>query len=285
MLESHGCLLLAAQQAQVSRFIMSDWSMGLLSHQCVDVLAHKADMAKLGSDHMKGREPGMRKNGAGGNMEWVVECCTVQNGMFTEYLLQKYPGSGQTQEKERKEDLTHGLEDDLLLDYIDIANRRLLIPAASPATCEGSTPEPVPVPVSMTSIKDIGRFIAASLSLPPGLLTGQVGLAGCTTTFSSIREILLTKCGTEIPYATITAERCEEIARKFQNQFEESMAKGEFNVEAFKSKMVAQMYALMCKGQEGGGIVMGTLNELCPEVEPIDVEELLVKAWGSFSKV
>lgn len=253
---AHTNLLNAAQAAGVERYTLSDWSMAPPTHTRVDLLAHKAELHALGQDHMKS---------TAGKDEHVVECCTIQNGGFLEYFAQGCPDRN----------LRAGLEDDLMLEYIDVAKGRLVIP------CKAKDPN-VPARVTMTSLVDIGRFVAASLDLPKGEMVGQVGIAGATFGFDRAVEVLVSlQMPVELALDYTTAEECRGAAAEKNQTFQEKMrSSGEFDVDLFKGAMVAQMYACMCDEEESGGVVSGRLlNELCPEVETTDIEKFLRRAW------
>ncbi|KAK5092082.1 hypothetical protein LTR70_005047 [Exophiala xenobiotica] len=183
----HTNLLQACQAAGLRRYILSDWSMAAPAHSRVDLLAHKAELHALGQEHMKS---------AGEKGEHVVECCTIQNGGSLEYFAQ---GS-------RDQTLRAGLEDDLMLEYMDIAAKRLVIP------CRSKEP-PVPARVTMTSLRDIGRFVAASLDLRRGEMTGQMGIAGATCSFDSVvTTVFAFPAIADMALEYTTAEECRGVA-------------------------------------------------------------------------
>ena len=257
-INTHSNLLNAAQAARVERFILSDWSMAPATHSRVDLFAHKADLHTLGQEHMKS---------AAEKGENVVDCCTIQNGGFMEYFAQGCPDG----------DLRAGLEDDLMLEYIDIATGRFVVP------CKSKNPV-VPARVSMTSLVDIGKLVAAGLDLSKGEMVGHVGIAGMTFSFDRVVELLgsLQTPARLVP-CHVTAEECRGVAAEKNRAFQEKMASGgEFDVGLFKGIMVAQIYACMCEEEEGGGAMNARLlNELCCEVGATGIEDFLRRAWGS----
>lgn len=256
MLNYHTYLLTAAARARVSRFILSDWSLAPPSHSQVDLLSHKHDLHLLGQTHM---------STAATAATHVVECSTLHPGGFLEYFAQDCPHP----------ELQAGLTDDLMLSYIDIANRHLIVPTTSSGE---------PAVITMTSLLDVGRFVAAALDLPPGSLTGQIGMAGTNITYTAIIEILNTlNPPIVVKPRTITAKECEVIADEKGRVFEAKMKDGEVDVVALKERMVAQIVGCQCREVKGGGRVNGgaiTLNDLCPQVKPIDVADFLTRAWS-----
>lgn len=230
------------------------------AHSRVDLLAHKAELHTLGREHMKS---------AGEKDEHVVECCTIQNGCFLEYFAQGSPD----------QTLRAGLEDDLMLEYIDIAEKRLVIP------CRSKEP-PVPARVTITSLRGIGRFVAASLDLRQGEMTGQIGIAGATCSFDSVVTTVSAFPGfADMALEYTTAEESRGVAAEKNQALQEKMARsGEFDVDLLKGVMVAQIYACMCEEEGGGGVVSGRLlNKSCPEVETTRIEEFLRKAWCRYN--
>ncbi|KAK5069175.1 hypothetical protein LTR51_008721 [Lithohypha guttulata] len=195
-------------------------------------------------------------------MVFVVECGTIQNGGFLEYFVQGYGDL----------ELQAGLEDDLMLEFIDIRNRKLVIPCVETGE---------PARVTMTSLRDIANFVAASLDLPRGVMTGQIGIAGWTGTFENVVDVLeRLEPAVEVEKVYVTAEECRNMAEEHRQTFRVKIGKGEFDLAAFRGEMVAQMYAVLCGEEDSGGMVCGkTLNELCPDVETANLKELLHKAW------
>lgn len=254
-LKIHERLLEACQSARVSRFILSDFSLAPPSHSRVDLLAHKTYLHKLGQEHMS--VPATRST-------HVVECCTIQNGGFMEYFVQGCPSP----------DVQAGLQDGLMLKYIDIAKRRLVVPCVKPG---------VPAHISMTSLIDIGKYIAASLDLPPGSLTGQLGLASETFQFTKVVDILASMDPPIVvkPVYT-TRQECEERAEQYGHEMDVKLKEtGEFDVELLMARIASQMVGCLCGEEEGGGAVTGkTWNEMCPEVESVKLEDLLRRGWG-----
>lgn len=248
-LEYHANLLDASAAADVKRLILSDWSLANPSWTRVDALQNRLQMSQL-CDRSSG-----------------VECIMVQVGGFLEYFAQ---GCGDV------DGLQAGLEDGLMADYIDIAKGELIIP------CKDVDEQKVPAKVSMTSLWDVGRFMAASLNLPIGSLGKQVGISGALFDFECVRKKLL-NMGTSLEDVRyVNFSDCVALASEKDKKFQEKIQAGKFDIVLFKEKMVAQMYACLCGEEAGGGIVTGrTLNELCPEVRTTSIDELLVRAWGA----
>lgn len=247
-LKYHRNLLDACIAAKAERFILSDWSLASPSWTKVDALQNRVQMQELCS---RGAD---------------VECSMIQVGGFLEYFAQ---GCGDL------DGLQAGLEDDLMLDYINVTKGRLIIP------CKDLDGQKVPAKVSMTSLWDIGHFVAASLDLPKGRLGTQVGIVGDIFDFESVRKFS-DENGVSLGIVSyVTYSECLEIVHKKGAQFDKKIQAGRFDLGLFKEKMAAQMYACLCEEETGGGIVTGlTLNELCPSVQTTSIDDLLGKAWG-----
>ena len=140
MISYHSNLLISCISAKVSSYAPSDWSIGPSSHLEVELLAHKD---RLWQDS---QEIGI-KNG--------IERASFHNGMFMNYLAQS---EATCPDKDERFALG-GLEDDLMLQYMDILHGKLVIPVDKPGN---------PSPTSMTHIDDIGMFVAATVDLLPG---------------------------------------------------------------------------------------------------------------------
>src|SRR5436305_5919510 len=78
-----------------------------------------------------------------------LECTRFFVGMFMNYLGQSCPA-------DRREDALAGLEDDLMLDFINIEAGHALVPVTS----DGQ-----PCRLSLCEINDVGKLVAAALDL------------------------------------------------------------------------------------------------------------------------
>jgi hypothetical protein len=256
----HRTLLRAAiASGQVRRFVPSDWSMGPLSHQSVDMLAHKETLLHDAQRLVK-------------ECNADIDVCTFQNGMFMEYLAQKLPRPDEPCGMSTRSDaLLSGLQDDLMLEYIDIAKGILPVP-----TCASGKP----ARITTTSIRDVGRFVAAALDLESRQWEGCMGIKGVDVTFQEIKDMLRNTAAPQIEDGIVTREMCEEKGKNFEMELSNG-----FSLNAFLGRMVAQMVAASCDGKEGEGIVEGKVNRLLAErgldVEARDIGEYLKEVWGN----
>lgn len=209
MQETHLNLLRASIAAgTVKRFSPSDFSLGPLTHKTVDLLASKSTLLKACQDLVA-------------SQSGDIEVAQFQNGMFMQYLAQSLPNPNEpaASGNSRKEALLCNLEDPMMLDYIDIASGKLVI---------STNTSGAPARISMTSIKDIGKFVAAAIDLPRGSWDGFMGMAGATLTLAEIRDILAESTNApNIKEETITTKDCEETEKRY----DADLAKG-FTIEA-----------------------------------------------------
>ena len=241
----------------VQRFSPSDFSLGPKTHQTVDMLAHKSTLLEA-----------CRNLAA--EQSSNIEIAQFQNGMFMQYFAQKLPNpDGLTAEgSARKDEFLCGLEDEMMLDYIDIAAGKLVV---------STTTSGEPARITTTSIGDIGKFVAAALSLPPRSWNGFMGMSGATITFAEIRDMLANETNApRIKDESITAEDGGQT----EENYDAELAKG-FSVPALIGKMVAQMMKASCQDVVGESIIEPKLNQLCPEVEVTDLRAYLRDVWGA----
>jgi hypothetical protein len=241
MINHHVSLLEACIAANVSRFAPADWSLGPLSHSQVDLLAHKDELWKVCTYIAE---------------KYGIACADFQNGGFMNYFAQ---GKTFPRDKEKEYSLG-GLEDDLMLDYIDIPKGKLVIPMDESGQ---------PSKITMTHLDDVGKFVAAAIDLPLQFWEGHLGIAGDTFSFDQVAKLLQTK-GLHVEPQTLSVQQCNQCIKFYDDE----LAK-EFSIQSLKGKMVAQMIKVQCRGQLGGAIVEARLNELCPSLKPITIKEYI----------
>ncbi|ETN36417.1 uncharacterized protein HMPREF1541_08694 [Cyphellophora europaea CBS 101466] len=233
-----------------TRFVPSDWSMYSLAHQQVDLLAHKATLLKECQQLAASSE------------RTDFEVAQFENGGFLNYFAQKAPSVA------AKPHLLAGLDDDLMLEYIDISQGILPIPV----NADGDS-----ATVSMTHIDDVGKYVAAVVALPAGSWpqSGIISIAGNTFTYIEVRHIVERECGITLQHATIDPDECDRRKKEA-----DAKLAGEFDLATFKSGMVAQMQKVTCQGARGGAWADNEAGEVCPDVTPVDLREYLHEVWG-----
>jgi hypothetical protein len=135
--------------------------------------------------------------------------------------------------------------------------------AEIPLTKEGVVPR-----TTLTEIRDVWRFVAASCLLPVGAWKEDFSMAGETVRMDEVVRIAEKVRGGKMdvvyrPFEEVVnnKEREEDFYRKFWYELEEMMARD-------------------CVGE---GIVEPVLNQLYPDVKPMSMEEYIRKHWGQAS--
>jgi hypothetical protein len=250
-LTTHLNLLRAALASETTtRFVPSDWSMYSLASSQVDLLAHKSTLLHI-----------CRHLASTANRP-DFEIAQFKNGAFLNYFAQRAPSV------HSKPHLLAGLDDDLMLEYIDISTGTLPIPFNE---CRE------PAKVSMTHLDDVGKYVAAAVALPGGAWpeAGVFNVAGNTFTYEEVRDVLEKECGVRIDHAVVTPEDCDRRKAEADVNLAERFDSG-----VFKAGMVAQMQKVICRGVRGGSWEENVLGRMCPEVKPVDLREYLIEVWG-----
>jgi uncharacterized protein YbjT (DUF2867 family) len=242
MLNYHSNLLEAARRAHCRRFAPSEWDVGPLAKQKVDVLRVKIDVWD------KCRESGL-------------ECARFAPGWFMNYLGQGCP-------QEKRQEAIAGLDDDFLLDYIDIARGRMTVPLT-----DGGRP----AKISMTELGDIGRFVAAAVDLEEGKWEADMGMVGSTMDLEQLAREAEKVTGRRFDITKLTKQRLKQREDALDKQLK---AEG-FSTEALIGKMVAQLMLCACEEHVGNQIIDPVLNRLCPQVKPLGFEQYLERFWSN----
>ena len=237
MLLSHQNMLEAAKAAGVRRFAPSDWGMGPMANQKVDLIRAKLKIwdSCLGSG---------------------LECTRFFVGMFMNYLGQGCPAG-------RREEALAGLEDDLMLDFINIEAGHTLVPVTSDGR---------PCRLSLCELNDVGRFVAAALNLETW--EKEMGMVGSTTTVEEIVWVV-ERNGRLMKTKSFTKADAQQRIRNFDQQLEQK-----FTLKALKGRMVAQMVECMCEDEVGCAVIEPVLNRLCPHIKPMAFDEYLIRVWS-----
>lgn len=239
-------LLRAAITAGVKRFAPSEFELGPAADGAVDVLAGKLVVWEACRTAMEMGE---------------IACARFSCGMFMNYL-----GLGSQWGAEA----THGLEDGPMI--WDVEHMTAEVPMKSGGYNDGHGAGHGPgAMVTLTEIGDVGRFVAAACELPSWPADGELGMYGEVVRADAVVAAIERVRGW--PMTGVTwAERTDYLERA---EHVEGIGRDPSEIRA---KMVAQILVAAC---EGRAIVQGRLNELCPSVRPVDLEEYLVRAWGS----
>jgi hypothetical protein len=125
----------------------------------------------------------------------------IRVDLFMNYLGQGCPA-------DRREEALFGLEDDLMLDFINIEAGRALIPRTSDGR---------PCRLSLCELSDIGRFVAAALNLETR--EEEMGMVGSTTTMEEIVWVA-ERTGRLMRTKTFTKADAQQRVTDFDQQLE-----------------------------------------------------------------
>lgn len=222
MLGYHVNLLEAAGRAGCRRFAPSEWETGPLTKRKVGMMRVKLDI------WARCQESGL-------------ECARFMPGWFMNYHGQGCPD-------EVREEAIAGLDDDLLLDYIDIAGGRISVPLRGDGR---------PARVSMTEIGDIGRFVAAALDLPEGQWKPDMGMVGSTVDLDEVARKAEKVTRKEFVITRLTEAQLQQSVATLDDQ----LAK-DFSVHTLRRMIVAQLMQCACAEQVGDQVLEPVLNRL-----------------------
>lgn len=133
--------------------------------------------------------------------------------------------------------------------------------ARIPLTREGRVPR-----LSMMEIGDVGRFVAAACVLPAGTWREDFSMEGATVRLDEVVRIV----------EEVRGRKMEVVYRPYEMVCEEE----EREQVAYPDKFWGQLERMVARERVGEGVVEPVLNELCPQVRPMGVEEYVRKFWS-----
>ncbi|KAJ0425034.1 hypothetical protein BJY00DRAFT_326137 [Aspergillus carlsbadensis] len=233
-------LLNASIAAGVSRFAPSEFALCQEVHKLVDI-----DYAKIVV------WDAVRDSVERGDIDAAAFPC----GMFMNYLAV----GGGSKDEARRETALAGFSEGALMFHPAGAQQGQGPWVEVPLTPDGKFPD-----VTMTDIRDIGKFIVAALGIQEPWGGRELGMAGETRNLSEIIVIMQEVLGEEVEVRAVTRE---ELQQRLDGLGESDIL-GRIDLQ----------YTMAC-GQ-GGSVVNGVLNELCPEVKLATIREFMQEAWG-----
>ncbi|KAH6880676.1 hypothetical protein B0T10DRAFT_551477 [Thelonectria olida] len=120
--------------------------------------------------------------------------------------------------------------------------------------------------VSFTSMRDVGRFVAAALDIPNW--EEEMGMAGDTLTMGELLASAEAVTGKEFK---VTLLRQEDL--------EERLA----NATDFMERMWIEFHLAYIRDREDEVVLRPALNRLCPAVKPMTVRGYMAKHWHGAS--
>ncbi|KAK2757028.1 hypothetical protein FQN54_004997 [Arachnomyces sp. PD_36] len=254
-------LVNAAVTAGCKRFAPSQWSFGPVAYQKIGAL--KMGFEGVWEECMKHKDK--------------IECARFNNGAFMNYLGHGiYPVDSKLDEEAQLQKLKDGkgymdnedqacqglsreggLEDDSSGAYPINFTTGI---AEFPVNDDGKWPR-----ICMTSLKDVGSFVVASLTLPKW-------------------EENMTMVGDMLPMNELLSIAEDVTGKKFQVKFvkkEELEAKmGKLVLpNDFLDWMWTDIKLAYSRDEEGEVVLDPVVNRLCPEVRPVTVREYIERHW------
>ncbi|GES61625.1 isoflavone reductase family protein [Aspergillus terreus] len=225
-------LLHAAEEAGCARFAPSEFALSLAAHHEVDL-----DHAKIVVwDEVKAAMA--RK---------TIDAALFPCGMFMNYL-----GIGAPRAEEALAGFSEG---PLMFHLNDPQGPWVEVPVQQ----DGSFPT-----LTMTDIRDVGRFVVAALEMEEPWGGRELGMAGDVIGLGEVIELCERYVGKKIEVRAFTQAQLDERLRGFD-----------------PSDILARLdcqYTMLCG--RGGSVVKPVLNALCPHVHPTSVKDFLEKYWA-----
>ncbi|EEQ29382.1 hypothetical protein McanMca71_004275 [Microsporum canis] len=184
-----------------------------------------------------------------------IDAAIFSNGMFMNYL-----GIGSPEKDGNRADALAGFaENPFLFNLVDCW-------VDMPVVERDGDKEPPPAVITMTNIRDIGRFIAAAIDLEEPWGKRELGMVGSTLRFDEMVSLIEKYTGRKMEVRPFT-----------KKQLQDRIANAPDGVAGLIENLECQLKTLCC---DGGIPVEPTLNRLCPAVKPMTVEDFLKKYWA-----
>lgn len=161
---------------------------------------------------------------------------------------------------QRQMAVTQNLEDISII--WDIPNRSVEMPIKE----DGTAPR-----ITLTDIRDIGRFVAAACELPDGLWRRSMEMVGETIDADEVTRLIEEASGQTFKRKTVDRAALEKRVSEIKGIGR--------NREEIVIKMISQIELTMLEDREGMTIMRPILNELCPHVQPTSVREFVAHCW------
>ncbi len=233
----HLNLLQASITARVHRFAPSEWALPQDTHDQVDLDAGKSIIwTEVQKEVAEGK----------------IDAAAFPVGMFMNYLAIGI------RDKDVEREALAGFAEGPLMFHLRDEPAWVEVPVMDD---DGGSGRRYP-DLTMTDIRDVGRFVVAALGLEEWG-GRELGIAGDTRNLREIVDILRRVLGRANVKEVSRAELQRKLDALDQNEF---------------LKRMDIQYTMLCGN--GGSVVKGTLNELCPEVKPTTIREFIEKYWG-----
>lgn len=134
--------------------------------------------------------------------------------------------------------------------------------AEIPLTEDGKMPTLV-----VTSMKDVGHFVVASLDLPKW--ERDMNIVGDCLTMGELLEIAVEVTGKRLEVEKLTFVELQK-------------QQAELQPHQFMEQMWVELKLNYCMDERDRSILEPVVNRLCPKVKPVSVKEYLQTHWGSY---
>lgn len=232
-------LLHAAEEAGCRRFAPSEFALGSEAQSMVDLLNAKNTVWSAVQASMR---------------HGCIDAARFPCGMFMNYLAIGLPDASV------RADALAGFREGPFLVHLED-------PQASwvevPLQADGSIPN-----LSMTDIRDVGRFVVAALDLDEPWAGRELGMVGDTLSFADLVELCQRYTGRPVEARTVTEE---QLQLKLES----------IPPEQVIPRMECQLAIVCCRGRS---VVSPALNRLC-SIQPTTVEKFLQRYWGGYQSI
>lgn len=227
-------LLHAAEEAGCRRFAPSEFALGYEAQSMVDLLEAKNTVwTAVQASVDQGR----------------IDAARFPCGMFMNYLAIGIP------DESVKTDALAGFQEGPFLVHLEDREASWI---EVPLRADGTVPK-----LTMTDIRDVGRFIVAALDLDEPWAGRELGMVGDTLSFTDLIMLCERYTGRPVETRTVTEQ---QLRAKLESIPSDQVI----------SRMECQL-AIACS--LGMSVVLPTLNRLC-SVQHTTVEEYLQRYWG-----
>lgn len=225
-------LLRAAEEVKCSRFAPSSWALETRVHPDVDVDHAKLEIWDVVQESVK---------------KGTIDAALFPCGAFMNYL-----GMGSPNAVEARA----GLRESPHMFFLgDPSGPRIDVPVQN-----GQLPS-----LTMTDIRDIGKFMVAALEMEEPWGGRELGMSGDTLGFTELIGLCEKQLGKSVQVNQIEVSQLDKIIEGL-------------GPDEIITRLECQ-YARTC-ALGGSVITRPTLNSLCPQVKPLSVKDYLKRYWS-----
>ncbi|KAF2015095.1 NAD(P)-binding protein [Aaosphaeria arxii CBS 175.79] len=226
-------LLSACIRAGVSRFAPAEFGLGPLS-------AHHIALVSPQVEVMNACREAKLQNPA------TFEYAGFHPGLFMNYLGYGAPD---------QEEALHGFEDNWEDSWFHVNTMK----AEIPLTKEGEVPR-----ITMTELRDVGRFVAAACLLPDGFWQEDFSMVGETLRMDEIVKVIEKVKGGKVEVMYRKYDELAALTKREENPWR---------------KFWYELEGAIARDTKGEAFVDPILNGLFPDIKPVSIEEYLTKYW------